>query len=429
MNMRGFRYGGVNDGDFAWREFQERLASLADLSEPGFLAQMGAPPHPAAQRAYIAVLARNPNNHDRRFAAATIAFEEEAVAALAGMLGLSGAAGRLTGGGAVANLEGLWHCRQACPDAMVAVGADAHFIHARNCRLMGVERHTLPCDAAGRIDLDRLEDLLRSSRIGTVVASLGTPGFGAVDPLHELVALKRRHGFTLHVDASYGGFFALLKDEITPHARAAFDALPECDAIAIDPHKLAYQPYGCGCILFPGGECGPFVQDSPYTDCAPEAGIECSRPGAAAGALWLTLRQLPLCADTGLGPVLRACRTAALHCADWLSENGFVVPVAPELSILAFHPRPTCSDAAELATASRRLITAAEAHGIYLSRLRLDTERLGWPEQGETELARAVFMKAAQLDFLPTLYAVLAEASGAETAASRSSAARVVATS
>lgn len=425
------------DGTAARAEYLARLAQLPDLGAPGFLAQMSAPPHPAAEFAYRAALGRNPNNHDRRHAGATIAMEQEAVAQLAAMLGLPATAtGHLTGGGTLANLEGLWHCRQGRGDAPVALGSDAHFVHARNCRLMGVAMRMIPSDAVGRMDLNRLEEVLRRRGAGVVVATLGTPGFGAVDPLHELVALKRRHGFALHVDASYGGFFALLGDALCGNTRAACAALAECDSIAIDPHKLGYQPYGCGCILYPQGPAAACAVDSPYTEPVEDAGIECSRSGAAAGALWLTLRSLPLRSDAGFGPLLRDCLEAAWRFSVQAAEIGLTVPVAPELSVVAFHPRSTTRDAAAVAAASRRLVAAARRRGVELSLLRIAGERIGLAG-GDTELVRAVFMKAAQLDYLPALCGILsacaeAAADGASpvsSASSRSRAERVAATS
>ena len=397
----------------AWSEYLARLNSLPSTAAPGFVAQMSAPPHPIALLGYLTALPLNPNNHDSRFAAATIAMEREAVAEMASMFGFgSSAGGHLTGGGTLANLDGLRSCRLRHPRGAIAFSEDAHFAHERICRLMGVEARRIPCDVRGRIDLDRLEDGLRRREIGTVVLSAGTPGLGAVDPIDEVAALRSRYDFGLHVDASYGGFYALLCDDpapsLAPDTAAALAAIAQCDSVAVDPHKHAYQPYGCGCILFRDGRQQPFAQDSPYTQSGPGSGLECSRSGAAAAALWLTLRCLPLRADDGFGPMLRACRAGARRLAARLAGGGcFAVDTPPELGIVAF--READSTGQEISAASRRLSAAAEAEGVFLSRVRLPARRLRGadPLAKDVELLRAVIMRPEQRDFIDEMAAIL----------------------
>jgi glutamate/tyrosine decarboxylase-like PLP-dependent enzyme len=403
--------------DAAWTEYLERLDTLPSAAAPGFAAQMLAPPHPVALLGYFAAMSRNPNNHDSRFAAATVDMEREVVSELAAMFGFAvSAGGHLTGGGTLANLDGLWSSRQRHPRGAVAFSEDAHFAHERICHLMGVEARRIPCDALGRMDVNRLEDALRRDEIGTVVVSAGTPGLGAVDPIDAVLALRRHHDFGIHVDASYGGFFTLLRDDADSSLSAetvrALAAIAECDSVAVDPHKHAYQPYGCGCILFRDGGRMPFAQHSPYTQAAARSGLECSRPGAAAGALWLTLRCLPLSSGEGFGPLLRACRESARQLGNLLgSSERFVLHVAPELGIVTFQPR-TGGDA-EIAVTSRRLVAAAEAEGLFLSLLRLPSARLRRSHPGlalgdrETEILRAVLMQPTQGDFVPTMAAIL----------------------
>ena len=67
--------------------------------------------------------------------------------------------------------------------------------------------------------------------------------------------------------------------------------------MVIDPHKHGLQPYGCGAVLFRDpGVAQHYLHDSPYTYFTSddlhlgEISLECSRAGAAAAALWLTLR-------------------------------------------------------------------------------------------------------------------------------------------
>ena len=100
----------------------------------------------------------------------------------------------------------------------------------------------------------------------------------------------------LHVDAAYGGFFTLLAGD-RASSRGAVPAIAACDSVVVDPHKHGLQPYGCGAVLFADPGVGRFYKhDSPYTYFTSdelhlgEISLECSRAGAAAAALWLTLR-------------------------------------------------------------------------------------------------------------------------------------------
>jgi len=403
----------------AWAEYRVRLDALASLASPGFAAQMAAAAHPVALLGYVAAMLLNPNNHDVRHGGATLAMEREVVAELAGMFGFpASAGGHLTSGGATANLDGIWSCRQRHPRGAIAFSEDAHFVHQRICRLIGAEAIVIPCDRRGRIEVARLEDLLRQGRVGCVVLSAGTAALGAVDPIDEVVALRRIYSFSIHVDASYGGFFALLKDDPeAPIPARAFAAIAACDSVAVDPHKHGYQPYGCGCSLFRDGAAGLFAQSSPYTDAAARSGFECSRPGAAAGALWLTLRCLPLCGGEGFGPILRACLDAARRLAARLDRSeSLALHLPPELGIVAFLPR--VRGGAAIGAASRALLATAQAEGLSLSILRTDAARLAGngadvaAADGPVDILRMVLMKPEQRDFVPTMVAALERLAG-----------------
>ena len=278
------------------------------------------PPHPAAVLGYVTAMLINPNNHALDGGPATAAMEKDVVARLAGMFGLPQHLGHLTSSGTIANLEALFVARESHPGKAVAYSADAHYTHARMCHVLGIEGIAVPTDAAGRMDLTALAEVLDGGGVGTVVATLGTTGLGALDPLPEILELARDHRARVHVDAAYGGFFALIADD-TPSgvASAPFAAAGQADSIVIDPHKHGLQPYGCGAVLFADPAVGRFyLHDSPYTYFSSdelhlgEISLECSRAGAAAAALWLTLEVLPLTAD-GLGAALRPGRQGALE--------------------------------------------------------------------------------------------------------------------
>ena len=325
---------------------RERLRDNYPFFHPRYVGQMLKPPHPAAVLGYVTAMLINPNNHALDGGPATARMEKEVVAELAAMLGFAEHLGHLTSSGTIANLEALFIAREIHPGKAVAHSADAHYTHGRMCHLLGVESIAVPTTAAGTMDVDALADLLATGRVGTVVATTGTTGLGAIDPVHEIVSLCRDRDVRVHVDAAYGGFFALIADDTADGvASAPFAAIADCDSVVIDPHKHGLQPYGCGAVLFRDPTVARhYLHDSPYTYFTSdelhlgEISLECSRAGAAAAALWLTLRLLPLDAG-GLGAVLRPGRRAALAWARLIdASEELAVFQPPQLDIVTALP-------------------------------------------------------------------------------------------
>jgi glutamate/tyrosine decarboxylase-like PLP-dependent enzyme len=408
----------------AWAEYAKRLEDNYPFFHPRYAGQMLKPPHPVAVAGYLAAMLVNPNNHALDGGPATGAMEKEVVAELAGMFRLPAETlGHLTSSGTIANLEALWVARQLRPGQAVAFGSEAHYTHERMCGVLGVETVVVPADERGRMDLDALEAQLRTGRVGTVVLTAGTTGLGAVDQVDQALALRDRYGCRLHVDAAYGGFFALLagQDLLGGQARAAFGALGGCDSVVVDPHKHGLQPYGCGAVLFRDPAVGRLYRhDSPYTYFTSdelhlgEISLECSRAGAAAGALWLTLRLFPLRADEGLGPVLAAGLRAARDWAGRLAGSEELGLYAePQLDIVTFWPRAAARSLAAVDAASAALLRAAmtDPSPVYLSTLRVAAERLRRRDPGlaadapNARVLRSVLMKPEHERYVDTLHA------------------------
>ena len=337
-------------GPFA--DLVHRLRDNYPFGHPLYAGQMLKPPHPVAIVGYLAAMLVNPNNHALDGGPATAAMEKEVVAQLAAMFGFPAAPahlGHLTSSGTIANLEALWVARQTHPSLGIAYSAQAHYTHGRMCGLLGVQGHSVDVDAAGRMDLDALVELLDAGQVGTVVVTAGTTGLGAVDPIDQAVALCRDRAVRVHVDAAYGGFFTLLADDAGADAAGLapgpWRAIGSADSVVVDPHKHGLQPYGCGAVLFADPEVGRFyVHDSPYTYFTSdelhlgEISLECSRAGAAAAALWLTLQVFPLTPD-GLGAVLRPGRLAALRWAELIDRSDVLdLYQPPELDIVTYLP-------------------------------------------------------------------------------------------
>jgi glutamate/tyrosine decarboxylase-like PLP-dependent enzyme len=392
---------------------------------PHYAAQMLKPPHPAAIIGYLAAMLINPNNHSLDGGPATAAMEKEIVIDLSRMFGVQHRLGHLTTSGTIANMEALWVSRELRPTKAIAYSADAHYTHSRMSRVLGVESVAVPTDAQGRMDLNALEALLRTGRIGTVVATLGTTGLGALDPLDRIVELKDTYDLRVHVDAAYGGFFKLVADDTGDGVPSApYDAIRRADSIVVDPHKHGLQPYGCGAVLFADPDVGRFyAHDSPYTYFTSdelhlgEISLECSRAGASAAALWLTTRLLPLTPE-GLGAVLRPGRAAALSWHDLLEASDILAPYQrPDLDILTYLPRADSMSALDAASGRifERAARGPREQQVHLATYAVDAHALslrGFAMTEDTDRARilrSVLMKPESLAAVPDLHARVEE--------------------
>ena len=415
---------GSADMEAVLLEVAGRLQDNYPYFHPLYAGQMLKPPHPVARVAYALAQWINPNNHALDGGRASSQMEKEAVGQIARMFGWETHLGHLCGGGTMANLEALWVAGQLHPGKAVAASAQAHYTHQRIGAVLGLPFASIPCDRRGRMDVDALRGRLEEGDVGTVVATIGATATGSVDPLPEILALRERHGFRLHADAAYGGYFGLAGN-LAPDARRVYDRVGEADSIVIDPHKHGLQPYGCGCVLFRDPSVGRlYKHDSPYTYFSStelhlgEISLECSRPGAAAVALWATQRLLPLEPGGAFARGLADSRAAALALFERLAADGrFVTAFEPELDIVIWMPRASSAGAAS--KKARRIFEEAARRNLHLALAELpadffDLERAGVARDCErVTCLRSVLMKPEHLEWLDRIWQILDAATDA----------------
>ncbi len=418
----GFR----NLPEFRARQFDaERFAEVLDATaeklqdnfpyfHPLYAGQMLKPPHPIARLAYALAMYINPNNHALDGGRATSALEKEAVAEIAAMFGWKEFLGHLCGGGTMANLEALWVAGQIHPVKKILASEQAHYTHKRISGVLQLGFESVRCDEHGRMDLAALDSRVKKGDVGTVVATLGTTATGSVDPLAEILDLGERWGFRVHVDTAYGGYFALASNLAAP-ARQAFENIGRADSIVVDPHKHGLQPYGCGCVLFQDPGVGKlYKHESPYTYFSSaelhlgEISLECSRPGAAAAALWATQKLLPLVRNGEFAKGLEAGREAALHFYRRMLKDGRFAPAfEPELDTIVFLPREESRKKAS--GRSRNIFDAAAKRDLHLAVAELPLRfwnNVAFASPGSTETVtclRSVLMKPEHLEWLDAI--------------------------
>lgn len=100
-------------------------------------------------------------------------------------------------------------------------------------------------DGVGRMRPDAFADAIDADRAAgrlpcALVASLGTTGIVAFDPLPELLPIAAAAGLWVHVDAAMAGSAMLL-----PEKRPLFDGVEEADVIVWNPHKWMGTALDC----------------------------------------------------------------------------------------------------------------------------------------------------------------------------------------
>ena len=399
----------------------DRLQDNYPYFHPLYAGQMLKPPHPVARLAYALAMWLNPNNHALDGGRATSAMEKEAVAEIAAMFGWSDCLGHLCGGGTMANLEALWVAGQLQPNKKILASQQAHYTHHRITKVLRLEFESVSVDSRARMDIDALTDRVAKGDVGTVVATMGTTATGSVDPLPEILALRGRHGFRVHADAAYGGYFTLAQN-LAAEAKAAFARITEVDSIVIDPHKHGLQPYGCGCVLFRDPSVGRlYKHDSPYTYFSSpelhlgEISLECSRPGAAAAALWATQKLLPLQPGGEFANGLEHSRQAALALHEKIQASPTLVPAfPPELDIVVFAPR--ASSIAEISLRSRKIFASAADQGLHLALAELPVaffetlDPVAHRDRDTLTALRSVLMKPEHLEWIDRIWALVQRA-------------------
>ncbi len=252
----------------------ELVSYLRDLAlehsaypgHPGFVAYISGAGTIPGTAADLLMAALNQNVGGWRLSPAATEIEQHLTRWFGQRLGLPDtAAGMITSGGAMAAFIGLKAARDAMagwdirsvgvaggPPLTLYASAEVHDVNTRAADMLGLGSDAvrlIPVDAARRMRVDALEDAVaRDVRDGrrpfAVVATAGTVGTGAIDPLDRIADVAEAHGLWLHVDGAYGGVAAL-----TDALRPQFAGIERADSVALDPHKWLYTPHSGGAIV------------------------------------------------------------------------------------------------------------------------------------------------------------------------------------
>ncbi|MEO8276867.1 MAG: pyridoxal-dependent decarboxylase [Thermoanaerobaculia bacterium] len=126
------------------------------------------------------------------------------------------------------------------PPLVVYVSSQAHSSVEKAALLAGFGRghlRLIETDDVHALRVDRLEmaiaaDLAAGLQPCAVVASIGTTGTTAIDPLSAIADLTERLGLWLHVDAALAGTAMVL-----PECRPLWYGVERADSVVFNPHK------------------------------------------------------------------------------------------------------------------------------------------------------------------------------------------------
>jgi aromatic-L-amino-acid decarboxylase len=115
----------------------------------------------------------------------------------------------------------------------------AHSVVDKAARLLELELRKAPVDDVFRLRSETLE----LDDVCAVVATIGTTGAAAVDPVPAIADACERSDTWLHVDAAYAGSAA-----VCPELRGHFAGWERADSIGVNPHKWLGVPTDCSAL-------------------------------------------------------------------------------------------------------------------------------------------------------------------------------------
>ncbi|WP_226039961.1 aspartate aminotransferase family protein [Natrinema sp. DC36] len=349
----------------------EVLADSVRVHDPGCVAHLHCPPAIPALAAELLVSGTNQSMDSFDQAPAASVLEERVVDACCDLFDYpTGADGVFTGGGTESNFLGLLLARdrycerrfdrdvqteglgpEAASDLRLLCSDAAHFTAGQAAHHLGLGEDavvTVRSDGNHRIDLEALDSTLE--RLGAegrhpfaIVGTAGTTDFGSIDPLEALADRAAERDLWFHVDAAYGGACA-----ISDRLRPKLAGIDRADSIAVDFHKLFYQPISCGAFLLRDGDRYRHLErNAAYLN--PERDDAAGVPNLVSKSTRTTRRfdaLKPFVTFNALGRtgvadcVEYVCELADAVAAEIRAEPALELCCEPELSAVVFRYRP-----------------------------------------------------------------------------------------
>jgi len=177
-----------------------------------------------------------------------------------------------------------------------------------------------------------------------VVATLGTTGCTAVDPLKDIAAVCRQSGTWLHVDAAYAGTALLL-----PEYSWMINGIEDADSFVFNPHKWMFTNFDCSAYFVKDREAllRTFEILPEYLKTASRGLVNDYRDwGIPLGRRFRALKLWFVIRSYGVTK-LREMVSEHIRIARWLElqvieHPAFEIMAPVPLSVVCFRNRPSC---------------------------------------------------------------------------------------
>jgi glutamate/tyrosine decarboxylase-like PLP-dependent enzyme len=359
-------------------EFERQvLPDCMTTPHPLYLGLVNSSPLPGAALSDLLISALNNNGGTFHQSPAMTACEEEVVRLFLDLFGFpAGSDGMILPGGTFANLQAMVLARGcAFPDGelrrpRVYTSEAAHFSVARAAYVAGIPPAgivAIPTRGRGEMIPEAVAERIRQDRRQgaipvAVIATAGTTGTGAIDPLSAIADVCSQEQVWFHVDACYGGA-AILSEALRPR----LGGIERADSIAVDPHKWFFIPVTAALVLTRGREearrafattAGSYIPGDGVLD-AWQRGMPTTRRSSGL-AVWMGLRA------HGLAAIREAVeRDIALMrlLEGGLAAHGFRILEGGELSICCARFEPAGRSDAEIDALQARITSEVVASG------------------------------------------------------------------
>lgn len=248
---------------FRWIELY--LTYSVKTGHPGFVNRMWENANMPSILGEMVAAASNTSSCTYESAPVSTLMEKYMLAEMLDLVGFQSGEGQMTTGSSNANMLAMMiarneHLKEVKVKGLFGqqqihayVSEDAHYSLEKAANILGIGTDQLVkirVDHAGEMDIAHLEECLEQTRANGgrpffVSGTAGTTVRGAYDSIVELLKLREKHAFWLHIDGAWGG--AVLVSESL--RKKYMEGVEKVDSLTWDFHKMLGTALMCNVFL------------------------------------------------------------------------------------------------------------------------------------------------------------------------------------